>query len=73
MELRFAWNPQIEQEVKRMAVHSLTPKYRAALARVKCPDHGESPTIEEHGMEWRIQRCCQSAETLAFEAIRRVE
>jgi hypothetical protein len=55
-----------------VAVRNLTPKYRAALVDVTCPDHGEHPTIEARGEEWRIRRCCQQAEALALDAIRKV-
>jgi hypothetical protein len=67
----FSWTPHIEQELKRMAVRNLTPRYRAALSRVTCPDHGHSPTISEYGLEWHIERCCERAEAIAFEAIRK--
>lgn len=70
MTTRFSWSPHIEQELKRIAVKNLTRRYRAALAVVTCPDHGKSPTISEHGIEWRIERCCDRAEAMAFEAIR---
>lgn len=70
--MTFKWNPNAERDIKRMAVRNLTPKYQAALAEVACPDHGEHPTIEPHGEEWRIHRCCKKAEALAYEAIRKV-
>jgi hypothetical protein len=66
------WNPNADRDIKRMVVRNLTPKYRAALANVTCPDHGEHPTIEAHDEEWRIRRCCEKAETLAYDTIRKV-
>ena len=72
MTVRFSWDPHIEHEVRRLAVRNLTPRYRAALSRVTCPDHGQQPTISEHGIEWQIERCCQRAEALAFQAIREI-
>jgi hypothetical protein len=69
---RFSWNQHIEQELKRIAAANLTPRYRAALEGVRCPDHDQSPTISEQGIEWRIERCCERAERMAFEAIRSI-
>lgn len=70
--MSFSWNPGADDAIKRMAVTNLTPKYQAALAMVTCPEHGEHPTVEAHGRGWRIRRCCEAAEALAFEAIRKV-
>lgn len=71
MATRFSWDQHIEHELKRIAVANLTPKYQAALANVTCPEHKLSPTITQHGEEWRMERCCDRVEAMAFEAIRR--
>jgi hypothetical protein len=66
------WNPNFEDEVKREVVRNLTPQYRAALAKVTCPDHGAHPSIEASAESWEIHACCERGKGLALEAIRKV-
>lgn len=72
MSVTIRWNPDWERDLKREVVKNATRQYRAALARVTCPDHGAHPTIEAQGEQWSIRRCCEKAEALAFDAIRKV-
>lgn len=70
MSVNIEWNPNWERDFKREIVKNLTPKYRTALARVTCPEHGRHPTIQTQ--PWQIRGCCEKAVELATKAIRKV-
>lgn len=72
MSVSIEWNPNWERDLKREVIQNLTPKYRAALARVTCPDHREHPTLDPMAEEWRIRGCCEVATEMGLKAIAKV-
>jgi hypothetical protein len=60
------WNPNAEQEIKKMAVRNIEAQARPAVESTVCPDHGKSPKLVRHGDDLRIEDfCCKKVAEMA--------
>ncbi|MFL5798484.1 MAG: hypothetical protein ACJ77A_11205 [Actinomycetota bacterium] len=47
--MEFHWNPNAEDEIKKMALDGIEREARPKVEATVCPDHGKSPKLVRNG------------------------